>query len=131
MSALNNLPVNYWNPQDFTPYDPQHLRIPRSTALSRDNNTYPGGSPINPGYGYGTWIPLTDFNVGMARWLKPYTTPVGPTGYNTIPAKWNNNTQWIDPTAAMRYRGTLTDVPVVDLTASQAIQQYLANAKGM
>lgn len=121
-------PAEFWTPLNFQPY-PMN-RVPLSTSVSRDHKTYPSGSPNNPGYAYGTFLPLEDVGLWFHRFLAPYTIPVSANGVNTIPMSWNNSEQWINPGRALRLKGLTTQVPGIDTRGLDAIQTYLGNAQG-
>jgi hypothetical protein len=124
--------ISYWTPHNFNPEmsSADASRVPQAVRVSRNLVTYPSGSPNNPGYAYGTFIPQTDRGMGLVRFMSPYTVPVGATALNTIPLTYKNDVQWINPTRQLRIKGLTTEIPGIDTSQLDAIQAYLGNAQG-
>lgn len=116
-------------PGRFVGHDPS--LVPASVTVSRNNRTYPSGSRINPGYAYGTFLPLIgDIRVALQRFMYPYTVPVASNKFNQVRIKTNTQTQWINPLRALKMKGLTTSVPGVDHSGDTATQRYLGNAQG-
>ncbi len=107
-------------------------RVPVTVNARTSLETYPSGSAINPGYAYGTFIPLFQHGTGLGlkRFAFPYTVPVNPNAINTVPLKYNNTTAWINPQRSLRMKGQTDSIPGNDYSRLDQIQQYLANALG-
>ena len=112
--------------QVVQPHDPN--LVPRSVVVSRDHQTYLAGSNVNPGYGYGTFIPLFTQRLGLKRWGYPYTLPAAPNGLNQIKTHWNNSTVWGDSTNVLRIKGPTTAVPGVPVNYNDPMATRLANS---
>ena len=132
MRPMNTAPNGFWTPNGFNPVMSGMApdRVPVTVRLRTNHQTYPSGSPNNPGYAYGTFIPLRDCGSWFARFQFPYTVPVPATRSNTIPIVWKNDTQWINPNRSMRMKGLTTVVPGIDTSQIDAIQAYLGHAQG-
>lgn len=122
------LPSNFNSGESAGSSDPSRVTNNVSPRLSLQ--TYLSGSNTNPGYAYGTFIPLLDRGSWFARFKYPYTVPMAASSPNTVPATWKNNVQWINPERRMRLKGLVTNLPGVDTSQLDAIQTYLGNAQG-
>ena len=122
----------FWLPTNFNSFmsSSDASRVPQTVIRRTDHKTYPSGSAVNPGYAYGTFIPLQDRGAGLQRFMMPYTIPMFATRYNTVAPYWKNNVQWINPQRSMRLKGLTNVVPGIDTSQLDAIQTYLGNAQG-
>jgi hypothetical protein len=113
-------------PQGFVPYQ---SRVPNSTNNRLTYATRLVPNPTNPGYAYGTPIPLTQPKLGLVRWYAPYTLPVGKTFSNQVPMKAQVQGVTMDVTRQQRIPGQVTNVVGYDYSAVGFIQQKLAQTK--
>ena len=106
--------------------EPDVSRVPLSTLLRMDNvNIYPAGSDVNPGYAYGTMVPLWNLKYGIRRWYNPWTIPaVGPAMY----MNWNNDVGTMNDAATLRVKGLVDEVPTYSWDGLDEIQAKAANA---
>jgi hypothetical protein len=119
--------ANGYTPQGFAPHDTQ--RIPASEANRMSGVTHLVPNPTNPGYAYGTVIPLNAYGVGMIRWIQPRLLPVFKTFSNQIRMKPQIQGVTMDATRQQRIPGSVTNVPGYDYSALGAIQQKLAQTR--
>lgn len=126
MRPLFNGVANGYTPSGFTPYI---SRVPNSTAARMDGMVHAVPNPTNPGYAYGTLIPLTAKGVGMVRWQNPSTYPVGKTFTNQVPMKPQIQGVTMDPTRGTRISGAISYVLGADNRGLDAFQATMANAR--
>ncbi len=115
-----------FKPRGFKPYQ-SHL--PHSTENRLSQQTHLVDNPTNPGYAYGTVIPLTATKVGLVRWYLPWTIPVAKTFHNGIRMRPQIHGVTMDPTRRQRVLGSVTNVPGRDYSGVHAIQARLAAAR--
>ena len=115
-----------YSPNGFAPYQ---SHTPNSTASRMDGQVHSVPNPTNPGYAYGTMIPLVAKGVGMVRWSNPRTIPQGKTFTSQVPMKAQIQGVTMDPTRAMRISGSITQIVGADHSADDAYQARLAAAR--
>jgi hypothetical protein len=118
--------ANGFAPRGFAPYV---SRLPASEAARLDGQTHPVPNPTNPGYAYGTAIPLTQPKVWAVRWYMPWTLPVARTFSNQIPMKPQIAGVTMDVTRGVRVPGSISTVHGGDYSALDALQAKLAQMK--
>jgi hypothetical protein len=99
--------------------------IPLSVNLSRNSRTYPSGSDINPGYAYGTYIPLFTARLGLERFQHPYTIPLA--GSQVRMWAKGGTLAVVDSRRRLRQKGLSDVVPGIDWTQINQVQALLAN----
>jgi hypothetical protein len=115
-----------YTPTNFKPYQ---SRLPNSTAARLDGRVHPVPNPTNPGYAYGTMIPLAAKGVGMIRFQNPRTIPVGKTFSNQVPMKPQIQGVTMDPTRGARIAGSIATITGADHSGDDAYQAKLSQAR--
>ncbi len=117
-----------YEPKGFAPYQ---SHVPTGTAQRLDGMTHPVANPTNPGYAYGTVIPVMQSAKGMSmvRWYGMWTLPVGKNFSNQVPMKPQIQGVTMDPTRATRILGSVSNVPGYDYSGLAAIQMKLAASR--
>jgi len=102
-------------------------RLPASLRFRTSYLLHNAGSPINPGFAYGTLVPLWDCKYGIERWFNPYLLPqVSPMMVMNKSGAWQGGGT-VDDARTLRIKGLVTDVPIYDFSTEQAIQFKAAN----